>query len=195
MGARVKLLSCDTSRPSPQPMITSGPASHRPESARGTIGMRIAVPTASSTKPIRMMLAGRRPPARRPASNATANMLRDSGARDRPACSALYSRTICRKIGKAIIAPPSEICWSICPLIPRRKLADRKRSGSMSVSCPARLRRTSHQASDPSPTTPTARSTPMASPPSCQARMPSTMPPMPSTEKRAPTRSMPRGPV
>ena len=39
-------------------------------------------------------------------------MLSDSGASARPACSALYSRTICRKIGRAIIAPPSAICWS-----------------------------------------------------------------------------------
>ena len=42
------------------------------------------------------MLAGRRLPARRPATSATANMLRESGAMDSPASRALYSSTICR---------------------------------------------------------------------------------------------------
>ncbi len=36
---------------------------------------------------------------------------------------------------------------------------------------------------------------PTASPPSCQTRMPNTTPPMPTTENRAPTRSMPFSPV
>ena len=43
-----------------------------------------------------MMLLGRRFPAFFPASNAIPNMLSESGARDRPACNALYSSTICR---------------------------------------------------------------------------------------------------
>ena len=43
-----------------------------------------------------MMLAGRRVPAFFPASSATANMLSDSGANERPASIALYSYTICR---------------------------------------------------------------------------------------------------
>ena len=42
------------------------------------------------------MLLGRRLPALFPASSATANMLSESGARDRPASMALYSSTICR---------------------------------------------------------------------------------------------------
>ncbi len=46
------------------------------------------------------------------------NMLSESGASDRPACMALYSSTICKKIGSAIIVPPRAICWSICPVIP-----------------------------------------------------------------------------
>ena len=46
--------------------------------------------------PSRMMVAGRRLPAFLPASNATANMVRDNGASDSPACIALYSSTICR---------------------------------------------------------------------------------------------------
>ncbi len=65
-----------------------------------------------------MIAAGRRRPARRPATSAMANMLSDSGAIDRPACMALYSSTICRKIGRAIIVPPSAICWSIWPVTP-----------------------------------------------------------------------------
>ena len=79
-----------------------------------------------------MMSADRRRPARRPAMRATANMLSDSGARDRPACNALYSRTICRKIGRAIIAPPRATCWSNWLEMPRRKCGERSRSGSMS---------------------------------------------------------------
>ena len=43
-----------------------------------------------------MTLAGRRFAARFPATKAVANMLSDSGARDRPASIALYSSTICR---------------------------------------------------------------------------------------------------
>ena len=39
---------------------------------------------------------GRRLPALFAATRATANMLRESGARDSPACIALYSSTICR---------------------------------------------------------------------------------------------------
>ena len=42
------------------------------------------------------MLLGRRRPAFFPASSAIANMLSESGAIVRPACIALYSRTICR---------------------------------------------------------------------------------------------------
>ena len=41
-------------------------------------------------------------------------MLSESGASERPASIALYSSTICRKIGSAIISPPSAICCSVC---------------------------------------------------------------------------------
>ena len=43
--------------------------------------------------------------------------------------------------------------------------------------------------------TPTARMTPTASAPSCQARMLSTSPPIPRTDRTAPTRSISRFPV
>ena len=43
-----------------------------------------------------MMLAGRRLPARLPATSAVANIVSDSGASVRPVSIALYSRTICR---------------------------------------------------------------------------------------------------
>ena len=49
-------------------------------------------------------MLGRRAPAFLPASTATPNIVSESGASDRPVCSALYSSTICRKIGRAIIA-------------------------------------------------------------------------------------------
>ena len=68
--------------------------------------MSIDMPIDRSAKPNRMMLLGRRVPALLPASNATPNIVSESGAIDRPVCIALYSSTICRKIGIAIIAPP-----------------------------------------------------------------------------------------
>jgi hypothetical protein len=58
--------------------------------------MRTTIPTDTSANPSRMMLLGRRFPAFLPARSATANMLSESGARERPACIALYSSTICR---------------------------------------------------------------------------------------------------
>ncbi len=102
-----------------------------------------------------MILLALRFPAFLPASNATTNMLSDSGASVRPAPIALYSSTICRKIGRAIISPPSAICCIVWPVMPRRKYFDRKRSGSSSAGFPSRLRLTSHQASEPSATRPT----------------------------------------
>ena len=94
------------------------------------------MPSVLSAKPTRTMLLGRRFPAFRPASSATANMLSDSGARESPACIALYSSVICRKIGSAIIAPPRVICCSICWEIPIRKCGKRNRSGSSRVGFP-----------------------------------------------------------
>ena len=102
-----------------------------------------AIPTVLSANPSRTMLLGRLAPAFLPASSATPNMLSESGARDRPASIALYSSVICRKIGSAIIAPPSVICCNICSEIPVVKCGNRNRSGSSSVSFPCRLRRTS----------------------------------------------------
>ena len=93
--------------------MSSGIVRAQPESARGTMGSNAATPMVRRRNPARMMPAGRLFPARFPASSATANMLSDSGAIESPDPIALYSRTIWRKIGKAIIRPPSEICWSI----------------------------------------------------------------------------------
>jgi hypothetical protein len=58
-------------------------------STRGTIGTIATTPTASSRKPARISAAGRRRPARFPASSAMKNIVSDSGASDKPACSAL----------------------------------------------------------------------------------------------------------
>ena len=102
-----------------------------------------AMPNVASAKPTRTMLLGRRLPLLCPASRATPNMLSERGARDRPACIALYSSVICRKIGSAIIAPPRVICCNICCVTPIRKCGNRNRSGSSRVSFPSRLRRTS----------------------------------------------------
>ncbi len=142
-----------------------------------------------------MMALGRRPPAFFPATMAAANMLNDSGASERPARMASYSSTICRKIGRAIIVPPRAICWSICWVTPSRKGAEANRSGSSRVGRPRRLVRPSHQTSPAIAAAPSAMSARTASPPSCQTRMPSTMPPIPTTDRAAPTTSTPRGPV
>ena len=123
--------------------MTNGMTKYQPESARGTIGISTSIPIVSNANPTRMMLLGRRLPAFLPASMAMANMLSDSGASDRPACMALYSSTIWRKIGSAIIAPPSAICCSICPENPSRKCCDLNRSGSSNGSLPLRRRSTS----------------------------------------------------
>ena len=64
----------------------------QPEWVRGTSGTIAAIPTVLSPKPASTMLLGRRFPDLRPASSATPNMLSDSGASDKPACIALYSR-------------------------------------------------------------------------------------------------------
>ncbi len=63
-------------------------------------------------------------------------MLSESGASERPACIALYSSVICRKIGSAIIAPPKVICCSICWEMPIVKCGNLNRPGSSSVSFP-----------------------------------------------------------
>ena len=88
-----------------------------------------AMPSVLSANPARMIVAGRRPPDLRPARIATANMVSESGAIDRPVCRASYSSLICRKIGSAIIAPPSVMFCSICPEIPILKCGSRNRSG------------------------------------------------------------------
>ena len=74
------------------------------------IGISRAIPAALRAKPVRMMRAGRSFPARLPTSIAKMNIVSDRGASESPACIASYSRRICRKIGSAIIAPPSVIC-------------------------------------------------------------------------------------
>ena len=117
-------------------MISNGIASAQPESVRGTIGMISAMPTVLSANPSRTMLLGRHLPAPRPASIATPNMLSESGARVNPVFMALYSRVICRKIGSAIIAPPSVTFCSICPEIPVVKCGNPKRPGSSNVGFP-----------------------------------------------------------
>jgi hypothetical protein len=60
---------------------------------------------------------------------------------------------------------------------------------------PSRLRFLSHQTSEPSATRPSAIRRPTNSPPSCQTRIPSTTPPIPTAERIAPTTSMRLSPV
>ena len=91
--------------------------------------------------------------------------------------------------------PPSAICWVSCWLTPSRKTFESNSPGSISVGFCSRLRRTSHRTSPPRPMSPTAISAPTDSPPSCHTRMPSTSPPIPTTERAAPTTSMLRSPV
>ena len=176
-------------------MTASGITRYQPLSTRGTNGMMIAIPMLVSRKPVRMIAAGRRSPALLPATMAAANMVSDSGASDRPASSALYSSVIWKNSGRAIMAPPRVICCSICPETPAVKFGCRNRSGSSRVTWPARLRRISHRARTTRATAPTTMSRPTNSPPSCQTRMPSTTPPMPTTDRIAPTTSTWREPV
>ena len=141
-----------------------------------------------------MIAAGRRSPAFLPATMAAANMVSDRGASDRPASRALYSSVIWRNSGSAIMAPPSVICCSICPEMPAVKLRVPEQVRDRAASpCRSRLRRTSHRARSTSATAPTAISSPTNSPPSCQTRIPSTTPPMPRTDRTAPTTSIWRG--
>ena len=59
--------------------------------------MSAATPIVSSPNPSRIdALATRRLPARLPVRSATPNIVRESGAIERPASIALYSKTICR---------------------------------------------------------------------------------------------------
>ena len=90
--------------------MIKGIAKYQPESARGTTRIKRAVPMVSNPNPALIMELGRRFPAFLPASSAMMNMLNESGASDRPDSIALYSSTIWRKIGSAIIMPPREIC-------------------------------------------------------------------------------------
>ena len=76
--------------------MISGTTRYQPESARGTIGISTSDPDREQHESRPDDAAGRRLPARFPASSAIANMLSDSGASDRPASIALYSSTICR---------------------------------------------------------------------------------------------------
>ncbi len=89
------------------PRTTNGRTIHQPESARGTTKISANVASAARAKPAWMILLGRRRPARLPTINATKNIESDIGVSVTPAWNALYSRTICRKIGSAIIVPPS----------------------------------------------------------------------------------------
>ncbi len=118
------------------PATARGITRARPKSTRGTSGISRAIPITVSRKPSRMMPLGRRFPDFFPARTAVANMLRDRGARHRPACIALYSSFSCRKIGSTIIAPPRAICCSICWVMPRRKCGKVNRPGSSRVSLP-----------------------------------------------------------
>ena len=166
-----------------------GPA-RRPRA--GTTGMSTTMPIVDQREADPDdRCSGRRWPARFPARRATANMLSDSGASDRPASIASYSRTICRKIGRAIISAAE---GDLLEHLPGDAEPERRRPEQVGVeqrrlalhACGGR----SHQTSAASATAPSAISAPTASPPSCHTRMPSTMPPMPTTDSTAPTTSI-----
>src|SRR3974377_1409258 len=63
IGASVRLLSWETSRPSPDPAIIKGTARYQPEVARGTIGSMAVLPAGERGNPGPMRVArGRLPP-------------------------------------------------------------------------------------------------------------------------------------
>ena len=121
----------------------------QPESARGTIGIRIATPMVSRAKPMWMSLLGRRFPALFPGEQRDANMVSESGASESPASSALYSSTICRKSGSAIISPPSAICCSDCAEMPMAEELELEEVRVDQRGLPWCLRRASQQPASP----------------------------------------------
>ena len=123
-------------------------------------------------------------------------MLSDSGASERPASIALYSSTICRKIGSAIIVPPSAICCEHLPgdpepeqLGPEQVGVEQRRLAARACAAPATRRATRarprrRRAARRRPRRPPATR-------GCRARRR----PCRATERTAPTTSTSRGPV
>ena len=79
--------------------------------------------------------------------------------------------------------------------MPILNIFEANRPGSISVALPWRCRLTSQKPKPAIAIAPPTRSAPTASAPSCHARMPSTIPPMPTIERTAPTTSTSRDPV
>ena len=105
-------------------------------------------------------------------------------ARGSPVTMALYSSTICRKMGGAIIPLPRRCVPSVCPVVPNRNIFARNRSGSSGVGFPRAC------GGEPLGERPQARHADdrraaTASPRSCHARMPGTTPPIARTERTA----------
>ena len=158
----------------PAPAIISGIASHQPESARGTIGMSSAHADGQrAAKPTRMTLLGRRVPARRPAIIATANIVSDSGASDRPACERVVLEHHLQEDRQRDHRPAQRDLLEHLPGDAEPEDRRPEQSGSSSVDLPGAL------AADQPPRERRQRDdadgeeTPTASPPSCHTRMPS----------------------
>ena len=124
--------------------------------------------------------AVRRP--RLPATSATANIVSDSGASDRPASSALYSSDHLQEDRQRDHrAAERDLLQHLAGDAEPEVLRAGTGPGRRRVGLPARLRRTSHQASDDKRHGADGdQKASTSSPPSCQTRMPRTTPPMPS---------------
>ena len=189
--------SCDAAGRAPRLRSPAGSGGTSPSPREARSELMMARPTVLSANPVRMIVAERRLPALRPARIATANMVSESGAMDRPVCNASYSSLISTKIGSAIIAPPSVTLCQHLPGIPILKCGGRERIRIEQGHLLAL-----HGAARASGRGPTARAPRSRSaarrnrrPPATRHATPSTTPPIPTTDRPAPTPSTCRSPV
>ena len=122
--------------------MTSGTSRYQPESARGTIGISTTSPAVSSTKPHRMMPAGRRLPAFFPASNATPNIVkRQRGQRQTRLHGVVLQHHLQVDRQRDHGAAQRDLLQHLLG-DPEPETLDSNRSGSISVALRCRLRRT-----------------------------------------------------
>ena len=91
--------------------------------------------------------------------------------------------------------PPSATCWRKIWEHPSLNGLEAKSVGSSKTALPSRLRRRSQYTRAAIAAEPIARRAATDSPPACQTSTPTTSPPMPITERNAPTTSTDRSPV
>ena len=189
------MFSCETRRPSPEPVISSGTTSAQPESVRGTIGMISSHPDRAERESDQDDVA--RAPLARPPSGEQRDA--EHAERERRQGQAGLHRVVLERHlqedrERDHRAAERDVLQQL-PRDPGREVREREQAGIEQGQLPLPLAPHEPVGQSASATAPTAISRPTNSPPSCQTRMPSTRPPMPSTERIAPTKSTCRGPV